>query len=112
MKAQVSMEALLVIAAYAAFIAAFASFEVGLGKETAGQKTVFLQKTELNGACFLLDEFSLNGKHASMDLGLNESFVASGKKLGLAGSNQSVECFSNVSSSNGLRVEMSNFEPT
>ncbi|PIO06591.1 hypothetical protein COT29_00350 [Candidatus Micrarchaeota archaeon CG08_land_8_20_14_0_20_59_11] len=66
MRAQVSLEFMLILAAYLSLIAAFAHFENGLGARMLGEGRDAADRVEANAACMLFDFFALDGRNAAM----------------------------------------------
>lgn len=107
MKCQASLELLLLLSAYLAFMAllvsgARASFEKSLQASNSAS-----DKIRLQGACYYIDSFSLDGKHVLQ--GKNFSgFSAQGKKL--FSGNSSWHCNSTFRFEGGLKVETTALE--
>ncbi len=107
MKCQASLGLLLTLSAYFAFLAllisaAHASFEKSIQASGSASGKLVLQ-----GACFYIDSFSLDGKHAVA--GKNFSgFSSQGKRLAFG--NSSWTCNSTFRFEDGLKVETNSLE--
>lgn len=107
MKCQASLELLLVLSAYFAFLAllisaAHASFEKSVQAPSSVSDKVRLQET-----CFYIDSFSLDGKHAVAEKNF-AGFSSQGKNLTFG--NSSWTCNSTFRFEDGLKVETNPLE--
>ena len=100
-KSQLSLELLVFLAAYFAFIAVMAGFArenfdktVSVGKNASAQ-------AELEGACFYIDFFSLDGKNALSRSDFS-NFSSSGKTLSLEKWKRGIDCGSEFGFDSGL----------
>ncbi|MFH1056253.1 MAG: hypothetical protein V1717_00425 [Candidatus Micrarchaeota archaeon] len=107
-RGQLSLELLLLLAAYFAFLAVFvsASKDSFARSFDAGKK--FSSNVELEGTCFFIDFFSLDGAHSVVGEDFS-GFSSSGRKLFFG--NGSAECFSEFRFENGLKVKTPGEEP-
>lgn len=99
MKAQLSLELLLVLAAYAAFLALLSQSASQGFQGVLGQGGQAGKISELNAACFYVGLFTADGSNTLVSRNFSE-YSAEGKKLFLG--NASVSCPSEVRFENGL----------
>jgi len=102
LRSQLSLEFLLLLAAYLAFLAVLVSSSKGgfLKSVSAGKEVS--AKATLEGACFFIDFFSLDGTHSLFEKNFG-GFSSRGKTLYY--SNRSTECLSAFRFENGLKVQ-------
>jgi len=108
MKAQLSLELMLAIAAYFALIAAFASFETQVGERARNEATSASSFLKARAACAVIDEFSLSARNTAVDFSQLENATASENTVFIDGANAT--CNSPVRSQDGLRVAQSKRE--
>ena len=109
-KSQLSLELLLFLAAYFAFIAVMAGFAKENFAQTLSVGKNASTQAELEGACFYVDFFSLDGKNA-VSSGNFSRFSSAGKTLFEENSNRSAECNSEFRFESGLlKVKVSEKE--
>ena len=108
MKAQLSIELLLVFAAYLTLISVFASFEMQLGDKArleASSASAFLKARAI---CGVVDEFSLGGRNTRIDFPQLDNASAAENTVFVDGANAT--CNSAVRSQDGLRIAQSKRE--
>ncbi len=110
-KGQASLELVMLLAAYAAFIAVFASGLKGAFAESASVSKNVSRQAALENACFTILFFSLDGGRTVMRGGtagfdgFPDGFSSNGSTLRYGGS--SLECNASFRLEDGLKVETS-----
>lgn len=115
MKAQLSFELLLVLAAYVALLSVFAVAEKGFGEKAREEAGLASARIEAGAACFLLDSFSANARNTAMEFErAPQNFSGSGRKLvfkSSEGVSGSAYCLNRLRSTNVFGVRQSEKEP-
>jgi hypothetical protein len=98
-RGSLTLEALLLLAAYAALIGAWAGLEREFVRQLAPHASESAQRLELASSCLAVDQFSLAGEHARFPLGAE--YLAGGRALALGGG-PALNCSTGVARSGGL----------
>ncbi|VVB67295.1 Uncharacterised protein [Candidatus Norongarragalina meridionalis] len=110
MRAQISLEFMLILAAYLSLIAVFAHFETGLGSRMLDEGKGAADKVEANAACMLFDFFALDGRNTAMALDRtgNATITASESTVTVGGA--TTACIAAVRSGDRIGVKQVGLE--